>query len=168
MGTKFYFILFQVPNKKNRWILDSGCSKHMTGNPNLLSSIKFKRGGTIMFGDNNKGQVIRIGIVSINSKPIIDNVLLVENLKYNLLSISQLCDKNYKIVFEKDSCMIYDSNMSSLLFKGFRKKKKYIYYQWKRYYMNIVLLCLVMIYYYGIEYVVMSTLKIFHVYLRII
>jgi hypothetical protein len=99
----------------------------MTGNPKLLSSIQYKRGGTVTFGDNNKGQVIGVGTVGNISNPLIDNVLLVENLKYNLLSISQLCDKNYKIVFEKDSCMIYDCDMTSLLFKGFRKKNIYIY-----------------------------------------
>ena len=73
----------------------------MTGNQNLLSSIKFKDRGNVTFGDNNKGQVIGIGMVGNVSKPLIENVLLVKGLKYNLLSISQLCDKNYKIVFEK-------------------------------------------------------------------
>ena len=71
----------------------------MTGNQELLSSIQFKNGGTVSFGDNNKGQVIGIGTVGNVSKPLIDNVLLVKGLKYNLLSISQLCDKNYKIIF---------------------------------------------------------------------
>ena len=98
----------------------------MTGNQNLLSSIIFKDGGTVTFGDNNKGQVIGIGMVGNISKPLIENVLLVKGLKYNLLSISQLCDKNYKIVFEKEHCMIYDIDMTSLLFKGVRKKNIYI------------------------------------------
>ena len=97
----------------------------MTGYQELLSSIQFKNGGTVTFGDNNKGQVVGIGTVGNVSKPLIDNVLLVKGLKYNLLSISQLCDKNYKIVFEKDCCMIYDMDMSSLLFKGIRKKNIY-------------------------------------------
>jgi hypothetical protein len=43
-----------------------------------------------------------------------------------LLSISQLCDKNFKIIFEKDSCLIYDSDLSTILFKGIRKKNIYV------------------------------------------
>ena len=80
----------------------------MTGNIQLLSSFQNKDGGTVTFGDNNKGKVIGIGSVGNPNKPIIDNVLLVNGLKHNLLSISQLFDKGYKIVFEKESCLIYD------------------------------------------------------------
>ena len=90
----------------------------MTGNKDLFSSIQFKEGGTVTFGDNNKGQVVGIGTVGINFKTLINSVLLVDGLKYNLLNISQLCDKNYKIVFEND--------MTILLFNGFRKKNIYI------------------------------------------
>ena len=86
----------------------------------LLSSVQIKKGGTVIFGDNNKGKVIGTGIVGNISKPLIENVLLVSGLKHNLLSISQLCDKSYKIVFEKDACLIYDTNMKDILFKGFR------------------------------------------------
>jgi hypothetical protein len=98
----------------------------MTGNQELLSSIEFKDGGTVTFGDNKKGQVVGVGTVGNISNPLIDNVLLVKGLKYNLLSISQLCDKNYKIIFEKDCCMIYAFDMTTLLFKGIRKKNIYI------------------------------------------
>ena len=36
----------------------------------------------------------------------IENVCLVENLKHNLISISQLCDKGYKVIFDKSRCVI--------------------------------------------------------------
>jgi len=49
----------------------------MTGNKELLSSIIFKNGGIVTFGDNNIGQVIGIGTVSNSSKPLIENILLV-------------------------------------------------------------------------------------------
>ena len=81
--------------------------------------------GTVIFGDNNKGKVIGTGIVGNISKPLIENVLLVRGLKHNLLSISQLCDKGYKYVFEKDACLIYDTNMKDILFKGFRNNNIY-------------------------------------------
>ena len=45
-----------------------------------------------------------------HNKPLIENVFLISGLKHNLLSISQLCDKGYKINFEKDACLFYDEN----------------------------------------------------------
>ena len=90
-----------VQIKRNKWILDSGCSRHMTGNPNMLNNIIYKDEGLVNFGDNSKGYVIGIGNVGNSETPIITNVLLVKNLKHNLLSISQLCDKGYKIKLKK-------------------------------------------------------------------
>ena len=37
------------------WILDSGCSRHMTGDRALLSNVVEKAGPMVAFGDNNKG-----------------------------------------------------------------------------------------------------------------
>ena len=54
----------------------------------MLSSVQSKDGGTVTFGDNNKGNAIGIGTVGNINKPLIDNVLLVDDLKHNLLSIS--------------------------------------------------------------------------------
>ena len=98
----------------------------MTGNIHLLSSIQHKNGGTVTFGDNNKGIVIGIGTVGNPNNPIINNVLLVHGLKHNLLSISQLCDLGYKIVFERDTCLIYNHDMSNILFRGFRNNNIYV------------------------------------------
>ena len=111
--------------KKNKWILDSGCSRHMTGNPDMLNDIIYKDGGLVNFGDNSKGYVIGIGNVGNSKTPTISNVLLVKNLKHNLLSISQLCDIGYKIKFEKDKCHIIDSNLN-IIFEGIRKKNIYV------------------------------------------
>ena len=124
MGTIIFMFSFQVP-KKERWILDSGCSKHMTGDASLLSEIKHKMLGQVTFGDDGKGTAIGIGKVGNPSKPLIEDVLLVKGLKHNLLSISQLCDKGYKVHFEKKKCTIYDCDMKTILFSGFRKHNIY-------------------------------------------
>ena len=97
----------------------------MTGNPEILNDINYEDGGLVNFGDNSKGYVISIGNVSNSKTPIIIDVLLVRNLKHNLLSISQLCDKEYKIKFEKGRCNIED-NKSNIIFEGVRKKNIYI------------------------------------------
>ncbi|KAH9648834.1 hypothetical protein KPL70_025758 [Citrus sinensis] len=50
--------------KKNKWYLDSGCSRHMTGNYAWFSSFtKIENGGDVSFGDNSKGKILGIGNV---------------------------------------------------------------------------------------------------------
>ncbi|KAH9657681.1 hypothetical protein KPL70_023179 [Citrus sinensis] len=50
--------------KKNKWYLDSDCSRHMTGNYSWFSCFtKIENGGDVSFGDNSKGKIIGIGNV---------------------------------------------------------------------------------------------------------
>lgn len=72
--------------------MDSGCSRHMTGNKNLFLSLTAKDGGCVTFGDNGKGKIKGVGEIGNASFKLID-VLFVKGLKHNLISISQLCDK---------------------------------------------------------------------------
>ena len=73
--------------------MDSACSRYMTEDDSLFSSISKINGGKITFGDNLKGKVIGVGNIRGKSSPSIEKVFLMNNLKHNLLSISQLCDK---------------------------------------------------------------------------
>ena len=57
-----------------------------------------RKGGYVTFGDNGKGRIIGHGSIGNNSSSLIENVLLVDGLKHNLLSISQLCDKGFKVI----------------------------------------------------------------------
>nr|KYP32383.1 Retrovirus-related Pol polyprotein from transposon TNT 1-94 [Cajanus cajan] len=43
------------------WYLDSGCSRHMTGDPSKFSSLKLKNEGYVTYGDNNKGRILGHG-----------------------------------------------------------------------------------------------------------
>uniref|UniRef100_A0A2N9HKZ7 CCHC-type domain-containing protein n=1 Tax=Fagus sylvatica TaxID=28930 RepID=A0A2N9HKZ7_FAGSY len=45
---------------KKKWFLDSGCSRHMTGDKNKFTSLTLKDGGNVKFGDNSKGKIIGI------------------------------------------------------------------------------------------------------------
>ena len=62
-------------------------------------------GGTITFEGNKKGIETGMGKIGIHPYPSIDNVLFVEGLNHNLLSISQLCDSGYGVSFNKDECV---------------------------------------------------------------
>ena len=91
------------------WYLDSGCSRHMTGNKSLLNDIKKVTAGVVTFGDSSKGNIIGIGDIG-NEHFKIANVQLVTGLKYNLLSISQLCDNGYKVIFYPSHCSILNKD----------------------------------------------------------
>ena len=54
----------------------------------------------VTFGDNGKGHIIGIDKIQITPQTCLENVLYVLRLKHNLISISQLCDKGYKVSFE--------------------------------------------------------------------
>src|SRR5438270_11573220 len=92
----------------------------------MLSSLQHKDGGLVTFGDNNQCKVIGVGNVGQGKNPLIENVLLVDGLTHNLLSISQLCDKGYKVLFDKNACHLYDLDMTNVIAKGYRKDNIYM------------------------------------------
>ena len=59
-----------------------------------------KNGGYVTFGDHAKRKIIGQGNIGNDISSLIENILLVDGLKHNLLSISQLCDKGFKVIFE--------------------------------------------------------------------
>src|SRR3954465_15835331 len=105
--------------------MDSGCSKHMTGKINMLSSLQHKDGGLVTFGDNNQCKVIAIGNVGQGKNSLIENVLLVDGLRHNLLSITQLCDKGYMVLFDNGACYLYVLTYEKYSYHE-KKGKKYI------------------------------------------
>ena len=54
---------------------------------------------SIIFGDNSKSKVKGLGKITISNDLSIFNVLLVECLNFNLLSVAQLCDLSFKCIF---------------------------------------------------------------------
>jgi intein/homing endonuclease len=95
----------------------------MTEDDSLFSSISKINGGKVTFGDNSKGKVIGVGNTGDKSSPSIEKMFLVNNLKHNLLSISQLCDKGYKIMFDHACCIILENDKVLLI--GNRKVNVY-------------------------------------------
>ena len=77
----------------NKWYLDSGCSKHMTGDRTKFRTFTPKESGFVTIGDNSKRKILGVGSVGMTTNLLIENVLLVDSLNFNLLSISQLCAK---------------------------------------------------------------------------
>ena len=88
--------------------------------------LEIKERGLVTFGDNGKGKIIEIGKIKITPCTFIENVLLVDKLKHNLLSISQLCDKGFKVIFESSMCIVTNSLDSSNKFIGHRLGNIYV------------------------------------------
>nr|GFB89624.1 integrase, catalytic region, zinc finger, CCHC-type, peptidase aspartic, catalytic [Tanacetum cinerariifolium] len=87
------------------WIIDSGCSKHMTGNRALLTNFVEKFLGTVRFGNNDFAVIADYGDVVIGSLTI-KKVYYLEGLGHNLFSIGQFCDKGLEVAFRKSTCFI--------------------------------------------------------------
>jgi hypothetical protein len=92
------------------WYLDSGCSKHMTGDKTLLKEVQMGKGGRITYGDGSQSRVIGKGIIDIPGLGTSQEALYVEGLKANLLNISQFCDNDLVVQFSKKECNIFDSS----------------------------------------------------------
>jgi hypothetical protein len=64
----------------------------------------------VTFGDDNKGKMLGTGVIKVNDCFILNDVALVDRLKYNLLSVSQLCDADLSVLFCKSDSQVLDSS----------------------------------------------------------
>ena len=88
---------------------------------NFATLSRYHEGGTVTIGDDAKGKIIGTGNIKIGSYPLIKNVVLVEGLKHNPLSISELYDKGFKVVFDDFTCDVLEKKQIFVLFSGFVK-----------------------------------------------
>jgi hypothetical protein len=100
----------------------------MTGEKKMFTSFQPNQSTTerIVFGDNGKGDVLGLGKISISNNNSISNVLFVEGLGYNLLSISQLCEMGYNCLFTDMGVEVSKRKDSSIVFMGRLKGKLYL------------------------------------------
>ena len=100
----------------------------MTWSKSLLSSFKSKKGVIISFGNKRTGKVIGLGNSVLSELVKFLEISLVEGLKFNLLSVSQLCEQgNNHVTFTTKDVSVFSPN-NELLFKGIRLGGTYIFY----------------------------------------
>lgn len=90
---------------KCKWIIDSGCSHHMTGWKTFLSNIKPSHPYTVTLPNGSKTTEVEMGSLCLDSTLQIDNVLHISQLRCNLLSLSQLSKTNNCVIIIKDRTM---------------------------------------------------------------
>src|SRR5688500_8170055 len=79
----------------------------------------------ITFGDNECGKVEGVGNI-VSQDHILSNVLLVESLNFNLLSMAQLCDRGFKVTFTNEGMEVTRKYNNDIIFKGFRYHNLYL------------------------------------------
>ncbi|GJZ94000.1 retrovirus-related pol polyprotein from transposon TNT 1-94 [Tanacetum coccineum] len=87
------------------WIVDSGCSKHMTGDRSLLRNFIEKFMGTVRFGNDNFAAITGYGDY-IQGNITICHVYYVEGLRHNLFSVGQFCDGDLEVAFRSKTCYV--------------------------------------------------------------
>ncbi|GJU23934.1 retrovirus-related pol polyprotein from transposon TNT 1-94 [Tanacetum coccineum] len=113
--------LHQIPLFRNPrivqlilFIVDSGCTKHMTGNLKLLCNFVEKFLGTVRFGNDQFALILGYG--DLESKEVSDQkVYYGRSLNHNLFSVGQFCDADLEVAFRKSTCFVRDLQGNDLL-----------------------------------------------------
>ncbi|GJT80748.1 putative ribonuclease H-like domain-containing protein [Tanacetum coccineum] len=120
----------QHQDLKDKGVIDSGCSRHITGNRSYHTYYEEIDGGFVAFGGNSKGgKVIGKGKIR-TGKLDFEDVYFVKELKFNLFSVSQMCDKKNSVLFTDTECVVLSPDFkltdeSHVLLKVPRKDNMY-------------------------------------------
>jgi hypothetical protein len=100
----------------------------MTGERRMFTSFKknYCPSDCITFDDNSQGNVLGFGKITITTEHSISNVLLIESLDYNLMSMSQLCEMGYNYLFTNKGVTVFRRNDGSFAFKDVLRGKLYL------------------------------------------
>ena len=84
-------------------MIDSGCTSHMTGSKEILTELRPNSNhSTVTYGDNSKAEVKGLGKVVVARDISLVNVMLVESLGYNLMSVRSLNKMGFAVHFDID------------------------------------------------------------------
>nr|GEZ57366.1 ribonuclease H-like domain-containing protein [Tanacetum cinerariifolium] len=96
------------------FIIDSGCSKHMTENLKILTNFVEKFLGTVKFGSDQIAPILGYRDL-VQGSVTIKRVYYIEGLNHNLFSVGQFCDADLEVAFRKSTCFIRDLKGNDLL-----------------------------------------------------
>nr|GFB76888.1 integrase, catalytic region, zinc finger, CCHC-type, peptidase aspartic, catalytic [Tanacetum cinerariifolium] len=96
------------------WYLDSGCSKHMTGDRSQLVNFVHKFLCTVKFGNDHVAKIMGYADYQIENVTI-SQVYYVEGLGHNLFYVGQFCDSDLEVAFRQHTCFIRNLDGVDLL-----------------------------------------------------
>ena len=91
---------------KEEFYFDNGCSWHMMGDEYILTDLQPCSQDSVIFEDDARGRVIGMGSLLILRLSKLKNVLLIDGLRVNIISVSQLRDEDLPVQFTKDKCIV--------------------------------------------------------------
>ncbi|GJS92414.1 hypothetical protein Tco_0799382 [Tanacetum coccineum] len=106
MPKRFDYVDPQGKLKSDQGIFDSGCSRHMTRNKSYITDYQDIDEGFVAFAGSPKGGKIAGKGKIMTGKLDFEDVYFVKELKFNLFSISQMCDKKNNVLFTGTECLI--------------------------------------------------------------
>ncbi|GJX16852.1 retrovirus-related pol polyprotein from transposon TNT 1-94 [Tanacetum coccineum] len=118
------------PQHDDKGLVDSGCSRYMTGNIAYLFDFKHFDGGYVAFkGGAYGGKILGKGTLKTANLDF-EDVYFVNELKFNLFSVSQMCDKKNYVLFTDTECLVLSPNFklpdeNQILLKVPRKDNMY-------------------------------------------
>jgi gag-polypeptide of LTR copia-type len=124
--TIFYACHFASEEKNDVWYLDSGCTNHITGNHQFFYEINTSFETSVRMGNDTLIQAKGKGTITVHTKTglrFMRDVLLVLDLKHNLLSVGQLVQNGYAVHFKKNGCKIIDRHGQVLANIGMEDNK---------------------------------------------
>jgi hypothetical protein len=121
-----------VPTDSDIWLIDSGASRHMTRYREHLTDVVDKESRLhVVLGDNAKYNVKEVGSSTFqldSDIPLqLSKVLYVPGMKRNVVSVSALEDKGYKVTFSEGKVLSWHNNshMDSAQVIGFQENSLY-------------------------------------------
>ncbi|GKE75158.1 putative ribonuclease H-like domain-containing protein [Tanacetum coccineum] len=93
-------------------VIDNGCSRHITGNKCYLTEYEDYDGIFVSFRDG-KGRISGKGKIKTVTLDF-NNVYFYKELKYNLFSMSQICEKRNNVIFTDTECLVLSSEFKLL------------------------------------------------------
>ena len=113
-------------SKNYTWIIDNGCSHHMTRDKTKFEHLEHYDGSSVRFGNNEPCCIKGMGCISLTNELVCDNVYWVEGLKHNLLSVAQLNNIGSKVEFMNGKAKLLDEK-GNLVGSGKQEKGNLFY-----------------------------------------
>ncbi|KAM0916349.1 hypothetical protein ACQ4PT_010232 [Festuca glaucescens] len=111
----------------SKWVLDSGCTSHMTGGKDLVTELKPNLDKvTVTFGDNSKSEVLGLGKVVVAHNITLVDVMLVKTLGYNLLPVYALGKMGFAVFIDIDIVVLLWSKTLKVAFVRYVKNNLYV------------------------------------------
>jgi transposase InsO family protein len=114
----FVATCFSSKSSSECWLIDSGCTNHMTYDRTLFKDLKPTQVSKVRIGNGGYISAKGKGTVVISTSSgikTISDVLYVPDIDQNLLSVGQLIERGFKVSFENQLCLIFDTTGREIL-----------------------------------------------------